>query len=318
MHKAFSYLFCRISALFVMMLTVVSCQTDEDASPKTIPDVVLEDPQFSILRAAITYAGVGDNLKGGNLTLFAPDNTAFQASGFLDEAAVTSVPKDQLRSILLYHVLSAGVNSADIPAGQSQVETASRGVLYINNASNGTLFVNGARVTRANVQTANGIIHVIDKVLTPSAGTTLQAIETNPNLTFLTAAIRRIETVNPTITATLSSTSASSQPVTVLAPDDNAFRASRTYSTLASIQAANPQALASVLLYHVLPGATMSYQFQPGSVNTLLANSRVVVNVSGSLITVKGNGNTIPATVRRADQVTNNGVLHVIDQVLIP
>ncbi|WP_040006509.1 fasciclin domain-containing protein [Fibrisoma limi] len=318
MHKAFSHFFCRISALFFVLVTAVSCQTDEDASPKTIPDVVQEDPQFSILRAAITYAGVSDNLKGGNLTLFAPDNTAFQASGFLDEAAVTSVPKEQLRSILLYHVLSAGVNSTEIPAGQSQVETASRGVLYVNNSSNGTIFVNGARVTRADVQTANGIIHVIDKVLTPSAGTTLQAIETNPNLTFLTAAIRRIESVNPTITATLSSTSASSQPVTVLAPDDNAFRASRTYNTLASIQAANPQALASVLLYHVLPGATMSYQFQPGSVNTLLTNSRVVVNVSGSLITVKGNGNTIPATIRRADQVTNNGILHVIDQVLIP
>lgn len=319
MSKVFSRILGQLSLFLCVLVVLASCQTDEnDATPKTITDVILEDPQFSYLRTAILHAGISDNLKGGNLTLFAPDNAAFQASNFANEAAITALPKDQVRAILLYHVLYANVNSAEIPATQSQVQTANGGTAYIGKTNDGNVEVNGASVTKADVQAANGTIHVIDKVLTPSAGNTLAFIQSNPNLTYLAAAIKRIEAANPTLTATLSGTATNSQQVTLFAPNDDAFKASANYKTISAIESANPQTLSNLLLYHVVSGVALSNQLQTGNQATLLSNSRILVNVSSNLITLKGNRNSLQATVRTPDIVTTNGVIHIIDQVLLP
>lgn len=316
--RVFGLLLSQILAFGLMVLVVLSCQKKDDvvAQPKTIADLLLEDKQFSLLRAAVAYADAGDALKGANLTLLAPSDAAFQASGFPTEAAIRALSKDQVKQVLLYHVLNGPVSSTAIPVGVNSVQTASKGVAYLNKTSGGTIYVNSAKITRADIVVANGFVHVIDRVLAPSVGNMLTTIKTAPNLTLLAAAVKRISLVSPSLLATIDNPTSASA-VTLFAPTDDAFRAAG-YASTAAIETSNAQTLASILSYHLLPGVSLSYQFQPGAVNTLLNGNRLTILVTGSTVTVKGNRNPAAATVRTPDLVTTNGVIHIIDQVLLP
>lgn len=319
MNRHLSSKLYRLTLLALLSVALLNCRdtTDTDAAPKTIPDQILEDPQFSLLRTAVLYAEVGDALKGANLTLFAPTDAAFQASGLGSEAAIRAVSKEQMRNTLLYHVLYSPVSTTAFPAGQNSVETVGKGVAFLNRSSDGTIFVNNARVTQADRVAANGYIHTIDRVLTPPGSTLLTIIQNNPDLTFLSAAIKRIGTTNPTLLTTLNS-GASASRVTVFAPNDAAFRASGQYSTLAAVNAASPQTLANVLTYHVTSGILFSNQLQTGTLATLSANNRLTLTVTAAQTTVKGAKNTTVAIIRTPNLVAPNGVIHVVDQVLLP
>lgn len=313
----------RIVFAVMLLLSSLSCQTNDEnvALPKTIADQIREDNQFSLLRAAMLYAGVGDALKGANLTLFAPNDAAFQASGLGSPAAITALPKQQVKNLLLYHVLFSSIPSANLPSGLNSVETASGGTAFLNRTSNGSIFINNAQVTQADVQTANGTIHIINRVLMPASGSVLEIIQTNPNLTYLAAAIQRIGPSNPTLLATLTGTASAGSyagPITVFAPSNTAFQADSRFNTLSAIQAANPQTLANALLYHVASGVSFSNQLQTGTVTTLYNSNRLTTTVRTDQITVKGNRNTTPAVIRTPDITATNGVIHIIDQVLLP
>ncbi len=308
----------QIALFALLMLALMNCTKTDDAvaTPQTVTDRILEDSQFSLLAAAVAYAEAGDALKGGNLTLFAPNNTAFQAAGLSTPAAITGFSKEQVRAILMYHVLYSSVSASTIPAGLNAVETASRNVAFVNKRSDGSVFINNAQVIQADIAVANGYIHTIDRLLTPSSGTLLTLIRNNPNLTFLSAAVNRIAATNPTLAATLTNES-STNLVTVFAPTDAAFQ-SAGYKDLAAVNAANLQTLTNTLLYHVVSGVTFSNQFQTGSVNTLLNNNRLTVTATANQLTVKGNRNSMAATIKQADLPAANGVIHTIDQVLQP
>jgi uncharacterized surface protein with fasciclin (FAS1) repeats len=304
-------------ALSVCLFTLLSgCQPQDErvATPKTIADQVLEDSQFSLLRVAAAHAGVSDAFKAGNLTLFAPSDAAFQNAGLGSPAAILAVPREQLRTTLLYHVLSAPVSLSALPDGPTAVQTGGNKVVFVQKNSNGTTYINGARVTQTDVSTANGLIQVIDNVLSPSSSSLLEAIQTNPNLTLLAAAVKRISTTNPELYAALGST-ASSNTLTLFAPTDDAFRAAG-YTT-ASIASSSSQALIALLSYHALQGTTLTYQLQTG-VLTTLSGGRLTVFTTSGRPTIKGNRNTTSANIKTADMIANNGVLHIIDQVLLP
>ncbi len=320
MTRFFSLLLGRgqLAVLGLLLTALLSCTKDDTtvAEPKTITDQILEDKQFSLLKEAMAYANAGDALKAANLTFFAPNDAAFQASGISSVATVMTMSKEQVKTMLLYHALNAPVTSSAIPSGQNTVLTASQGVAYLNNAGGGTIYVNSARVTQPDIKAANGIIHVIDRVLTPSAGSILATIQANPRLTFLAAAVKRVDSSNPSLIASLSNTSASN-PLTLFAPNDDAFVAAG-YKTISAIETASTQTLSSLLSYHIVSGLNLSYQIQTSSVNTLLSGNRLNLTASNGVLGVKGNKNTTPAIVRTADLVATNGVVHIIDQVLQP
>lgn len=308
----------RISVIVLLFIALLSCKNGDDtvATPKTITDRIVEDDQFSLLRAAMIYAEVGDVLKGGNLTLFAPNDAAFQASGLATPGAITAYSKDQMRAILLYHVLGGPVLASTIPSGQSPVATVGKSIAFLNKTSDGKIFINNAQLIQADIAVANGYIHSIDRVLIPSSGNLLTTIQNNPNLTFLSAAIQRVGASNPTLLATLNNES-TSNIVTVFAPNDAAFK-SAGYKDLAAVSSANVQTLTNTLLYHVVSGALFANQLQTGNLNTLLNGNRLTVTATANQITIKGNKNSTAATIKQGDQPTTNGVIHVIDQVLLP
>ncbi|MBD2751698.1 fasciclin domain-containing protein [Spirosoma validum] len=319
MMTSFSGLPGRISILALLLLVAVSCKKGDDtvAAPQTIPDRVLEDSQFSLLRVALAYAGVSDALKSGNLTLFAPTDSAFQASGFGSISSIQSLSRDQVRSMMLYHVLYGSVTSAQIPSGFNAVETVGKGIAFFTKSNDGTIYINNAKLTQPDLVTANGYIHKVNRLLTPSAGNLLTTIQSNPNLTFLAAAVKRIGTSNPTLLATLNNSS-STNTVTVFAPNDEAFKADSRYNTITAIESADQQTLANTLLYHVTSGVLFSNQLKTGTLTSLFNTNKFTVTVAPNQITLKGNRNATFATIRQADIPTTSGLIHVIDKVLQP
>lgn len=304
---------------FVVVLVAgfVGACTDKDKdepAPQSITDIVLANNDFSILRAAVQRAGLADALRGGTLTVFAPNDAAFQASGFANAAAVTALPVATIKSVLQYHVLGSKITASQIPVAANTAVPTLEGInVFVSKptASSG-VSVNNAKVVTADVQAANGVIHIIDRVMMPPSQNLLQVAQGNPAFTYLVAAATRAATSNPVVVAALTSTT---EAYTVFAPTNDAFIAAG-FPTIAAIQAANPATLAAVILYHVVPGRAFSPILTNGNVKTA-GGGDVTVDVSNG-VTVKGKTNTQASKVVTANILATNGVVHVIDRVLLP
>jgi len=294
------------------------CKDDEAAAPQTVTDLVIADNRFNLLEAAVVRAGLADALRTtNNITVFAPTDAAFQAAGLADVAAINAVSVATLTSILQYHVLGSRVLAGAIPTADNtaqQTLLTSNGTVYITKNTGG-VSVNGVRVTEADVNASNGVIHVVNRVILPPAGTllqTLQALNTanNNQFTLLIAAATR---AGATVINALSTAAG---PFTVFAPTNAAFTAANL-GTEAAINAAPAATLQAVLLNHVVPARVFSTNLATGSVNTA-GGGPLAIMVSGTGVTVGGRGNTTPAGVTRTDITATNGVVHVVDRVLLP
>ncbi len=280
---------------------------DGGAQARTVTDLVVANPNFSLLRMAVVRAGLASALASGNLTVFAPTNAAFQAAGFADETAINNADLNTLRQILLYHVIGTERYFADrLPARLTGFRTLQGEQVYAVREQRGIL-VNGIPVTQANVRATNGVVHVIDRVLLPPAGNLAEIAVANPNLTYLVAALQR---------AGLVQTIATGGPFTVFAPTNAAFQAAG-FPTIASIQSADPAVLTRILTYHVLNERAFAAGLRTNAVTTI-QGGQVFITASSAGVSVKGNANASPSTVVTADVLGLNGIVHVIDQVLLP
>jgi len=160
---------------------------------------------------------------------------------------------------------------------------------------------------------SNGVIHTIGKVLIPSFGNNLvQAVEADTSLSLLVAAVVRASAGSTNVAAVLSSGGI----FTVFAPTNNAFRAAGFPDTSA-INAASPATLTSILTYHVIQGRVFSSDLTQGEQPTTVNGESVTISLSGGA-TVKGNSNTSPSNIIATNIMATNGVIHKIDQVLLP
>lgn len=302
------------AALSVLVIT--SCGKDDDGMPsnqsKSITTLVSENANLSLLKAAVVRAGLAETLSAnGTLTVFAPDNAAFQAAGLGTEAAINAVPADDLKKILLYHVLSEKYMSGSIPSATTELNTAASIKTYVTKNSSG-VFVNGAKVTMADVNAQNGVVHVINKVLMPPSANIVQMAQANSNLSFLVAAVVRASQGSTNVAAVLSG----SGPFTVFAPTNAAFQAAG-FASIADIQAASPNTLASILTYHVISSRVFSSDLTEGAMPTTVNGGKVTITLAGGA-KVKGNTNTTASAITSTDMLATNGVVHVIDRVLLP
>lgn len=305
------------SLLFVIAFLVtlsISCNQEDDDLP--IPDnigqIVLREPSFSLLATAAARANVAVTLAGSkDITVFAPDNDAFAASG-ITEATINSLPEETLKNILLFHVLPSRTPSVKLPAGPNSPLTAvNGGTLYITSNSSGA-FVNGVRVKTPDVIALNGIVHVVSKVLLPPVGNIVETAVQNPELSYLVAAVTRADASGTSISGALSAAG----PLTVFAPTNQAFIAAG-FPTIDSIQKANPATLRDILLYHVISGRVFSSELTEGARPATALGDTVTITLSGGA-KVKGDGNASASSVVASDVLATNGVVHVIDQVLLP
>lgn len=292
---------------------------------KTIVEIVTGDKNFSRLAQAVTRANLAGSLGGPNLTLFAPSNAAFAAAG-IDSAAIAKMDPAVLGNVLKYHVLGSAVRAADIKVGINQPTPTLNGTAYVSRFDFGqpAVAVNGVRVTLSDIAASNGVVHVLDNVLMPPAGSIVDVVKNNPDFTFLLAAVVR---------ADLAGALSGAGPLTVFAPTDNAFITTTPFKTIEQINAAPPAALAAILTYHVTPGRVFTTNFvpeaypvtggivlpsdaaKPGVIPTLASKA---IGVNNELkLTGLGNG-ADAANIVKSNILTTNGVIQVIDRVLLP
>lgn len=304
------------AAVLACLMTTSACTRDNDPNPepnRNIVEVVASNNDFSLLATAVVHAGLAQTLSGsGPFTVFAPTNDAFRAAGLDTDAAIRALPADALRDILMYHVLTERVPAASIPqATNTEVETAAEIEAYVTRTSDGA-YINGATVLQADVMASNGVIHVINKVLMPPMGDAVEALMDDENFSLLVAAVVRASEGS----ANLAEVLMGDGPFTVFAPTNQAFM-DAGFSSAADIQAANPDMLAGILTYHVLAARVFSTDLVDGATPTTVNGADLTVSLTNGA-KVEGNGNDSPSSITQADWITENGVIHVIDRVLLP
>ena len=270
-------------------------------NPNDIPRTAQCTGIHDSLVAGVVQAELLETLQGpGPFTIFAPTDQAFADAGIDLGALDNPAGKQTLSDILLYHVVSGEVPSSNVT--ECMTATAVNGQTLSFTVSNGVM-VNGANVTVPDVGTSNGIIHVIDKVLTPTD---------TPNDIPRTAQCTGIHDslVSAVVQAELLETLQGTGPFTLFAPTDQAFADAGI--DLASLDnPAGKETLTDILLYHVVSGNVPS---------TALSDCMTAPAVNGQILSFNlGSGVMVnDANVTLADVGTSNGVIHVIDKVLMP
>ena len=276
----------------------------------TIVDVAASNPAFSTLVTAVKAAGLVETLSGkGPFTVFAPTNEAFAAlpKGTL-EMLLKPENRDSLRKVLTYHVVSGDLMAKDLKSGKVATVEGNSVTLQVN--KNGVK-VNGINVVKADVKATNGVIHAIDRVLLPpglmatkptQSGTIVDVAASNPAFSTLVTAVKA---------AGLVETLSGKGPFTVFAPTNEAFAALPKGTLEKLLKPENRKLLQQVLTYHVVSGNLMAKDLRSGQVTTV-AGSTVAVKVQNQKVSVNN------SKVVKADVGASNGVIHVIDQVLLP
>ena len=260
--------------------------------------------QFTTLASLLTKAGLVDTLStGGPYTVFAPTDAAFAKVPKATLDALAAQPT-LLKSVLLYHVVPGRVTAADV-AKLTSAKTLEGSSVAIK-VDNGSVYDDQAKVTTPDVAASNGVIHVIDSVLIPKDVTAA-----SKNVVQTAIAAGQFKTLASLLQkAGLAGTLAGKGPFTVFAPTDAAF-AKVPKATLAAL-AKNKAKLRAVLLYHVVKGKVTAAQAMKLHSAKTLEGKSLPIRVSGGKVIVGG------ATVTKADVLASNGVIHVINKVLVP
>lgn len=318
--KSYSY-YLKMTAI-VLAIGLTSCSDDDvdnmPEGPQTIADYVALNDNYSSLAAALNATGLTATLDGtADYTLFAPDNDAFAA--FLADNGFSSlgeVPEEILTQILLNHVQSGVIMASDLSTGY--IESMATGnasaenlSMYIN--TEGGVTINGiSNVQTPNIEVENGVIHTVDAVIGLPHITTFALAD--PTFEILIAALTREE--NFTFVETLQSSS-SPAPFTVFAPTNEAFVALLEELEVSSLEEISNDVLATTLDYHVLGNANVrSSDLLDGMEASTLIEQTFTITLGDSVVITDANGRT--ATVIAADVQATNGVVHVLDTVLLP
>jgi transforming growth factor-beta-induced protein len=278
---------------------------------KDIVDTAVADGRFTTLVAAVTAAELVDTLKGeGPFTVFAPTDDAFSAlpAGTVDEL-LKPENKQKLTDILLYHVVAGSVMAADVTALTSAPTVLGKDVAV--KVDMGSVYINEAKVIITDIATSNGVIHVIDAVLLPPSD---EAAMEKKTIVDVAVADGRFNTLVAAVTAAeLVETLSGEGPFTVFAPTDDAFAALPAGTVDSLLLPENKQQLTDILLYHAVSGKVMA-------ADVVTLTSAPTVLGKDVTITVKDGKVFLNDTVQViiTDVEASNGVIHVIDAVLLP
>jgi uncharacterized surface protein with fasciclin (FAS1) repeats len=314
---------------FVLVSFALSCSNNNEEfynEPQTILNIIESNSNYSGLAYALQKTGLDTSFDGSNsndsYTLYAPNNMAFarflMESGF---STIDDIPLDILKKVLLNHVMVDIIRYRDFETGY--YKSAAQ---YINGDSmtnlsihieqvNMRVTLNGeSRITQGNVDASNGIIHAVDKIIPiPSIVTFAKA---DKNLGNLLLALTRsdLTTDFPTILSTELGTSPA--PFTVFAPLNQAFVDLLTELNLSSLSDIDEPTLNATLTYHVI-GEANAYSTDLSDnqqLNTL--GGPITANISGGATLTDGNSRV--SNIIAVDIQANNGVIHVIDKVILP
>lgn len=266
----------------------------------TVVDIATGSDDFTTLVAALSAADLVGTLQGdGPFTVFAPTNAAFEAlpSGVVDDLLADV---DLLTRVLTYHVTPDLVTSTEV-VGLSTAPTLNGKDIAVS-VDGGSVMLDDATVIATDIAAVNGIVHVIDEVLLPEiVFDIVQTAEDAGSFQTLLAALE---------VADLTGVLEGDGPFTVFAPTDDAF-AALPEADLAALLA-DPASLADVLLYHVIADEVTSAEVVGLTSATMANGDDVAISVAGSTVFVND------ASVVAVDIAARNGVIHVLDKVILP
>ncbi|GAB3289469.1 fasciclin domain-containing protein [Hymenobacter tenuis] len=309
----------------VLLFSGCAKDTESDAS---IASVAVANADFQMLEDAAVRGGVVETLSNknpndaeGNFTVFAPTNAAFARLGLRTASDLNGLQPSFLTNTLLYHVSGGTLPGAALTPGLTSGSAAgvSRRIL----GRNGVRYVNGSRILATDVKATNGTIHPIDKVLLATSGDIVQSavalkdaqVFTTPELSYLVEAVLYTE---------LAGALKGAGPFTVFAPSDQAFRDLGTLLQVpllvpADIRKLPKETVTAVLLNHVLVGGKFTPELPENTAVTPLGGTPLSLGAfSNGVLTVQGKSNAAPARMLIPDVQCTNGIVHVIDRVLLP
>jgi uncharacterized surface protein with fasciclin (FAS1) repeats len=334
----------------IILVVVVSTSCNKDvpaAMPivttsvgSTIGDILTTNPNFTILRAAVTKAGllaaVSD--KNNQFTVFAPSDAAFIASG-IPLAAINALPAASVASIVQYHVIPGRkLMSSAVPTSFPNVQMPTSFIIPAPNTNplvrfsnfpsrrGDRVWVNNIPVVTPDVDAANGAIHVTAAVLAPPSRVLLDTIAREADMSYLVAAILRADAATPAGSRFQDFLANPLANLTVMAPTNTAFNALFTSLRLpaspASFGLLPIATVQGIVAYHVLVGRAFSPNLPTAAtpVPTLLSASlptAPLLTVDGTQ-GVRGARNPSYSRITAVDRHAINGVYHKIDQVLMP
>ena len=320
-------------AILLSLLGAGGCAKNSEVDP-SITNIVVTNPDFQMLEdaairgdVAILLGNKNPNDPQGNYTVFAPTNAAFARLGLNKAADLAALNTLFLRNTLFYNVFSGTLPGSSL-APDSRSASALGGLMRrIIKRADGSLYVNGSKILGTDVRAANGLIHSTDKVLLATGGNIVESavalknaqVFVKPELTFLVAAVLKCN---------LAGALSAAGPYTVFAPNDQAF----IDAGIPSVDAINNmtptqvQGLTTIMLNHVLgstPGAMLGNRFTPelpeGTTVTALSGRPLQLGAfTNGVLTVKGAANATPANMVIPDVQCTNGVVHIIDRILLP
>jgi transforming growth factor-beta-induced protein len=269
-----------------------------------IVETAVADGRFTILAKALGAAGLVDALQSkGPFTVFAPTDDAFMAlekanPGTLDTLLM---PKNRelLTQILTYHVVAGEVKAEQVV--ELSNATTLNGQRVDVKVKDGKVYIDGAQVVITDIETSNGIIHVIDSVITPNSKDIVETAMGDARFSTLVEAVK---------TAGLVSTLQGDGPFTVFAPTNEAFAKVPGLSSL--LEPRNRQTLVDILTYHVVPGSVYARDAVAAERASTVQGEKVKIGIDNGRLTVNG------ANIIITDIETTNGVIHVIDAVITP
>jgi uncharacterized surface protein with fasciclin (FAS1) repeats len=307
----------RIPLALSLAAALVACGDSSDTTPDApAPNIVglaQATPDLSILVEAVVAADLAGTLAdpSASFTVFAPTNAAFAA--LLTELGVTKeqllANKPLLTAVLKYHVLGARVTKAQIPLGRA-VEPLEGGFFKIEAKGADVVITDGrnreAKIVATDIYGQNGVVHLIDRVILPADKNIVELAQSLPDFSILVEAV---------VAADLAGVLSGSGPFTVFAPTNAAFAALLGELGISKeALLANTDLLTAVLTYHVLPARALAAEVVPGDQPNTVQGQKF--SISGEFVITDGRERT--ANIAATDVFASNGVIHVIDRVILP
>ncbi len=299
------------------ILTMVLTTIGFPAQATKVVDIIAGSENHTILETAIAESNLEDDLRGaGPFTIFAPTDAAFEA---LPKGTVDALLADSRRSltdILLNHVLSGKVKSSDLSDGMTATTYYGEDLeIAVNDEG---IFINGVKVTVADLEADNGVVHVIDVLLLPEEyqslaelpETVVDIATSNNDFSILVAALTRED-----LTIDFVGALTGEGPFTVFAPTNAAFAALLAELGATSLDDIDTATLEAVLQMHVLAGKVMSTDLSEGLTAETLLGQELRFSLEGGATVTDPNGRV--SNITAVDIEAQNGVVHVIDAVIL-
>lgn len=306
----------RSSLALTLATVLVACGSETaDAGTPTTQNVVQlaqGNPDLSILVEAVVAGDLAGTLSApGPYTVFAPTNAAFAA--LLTELGVTKAEllanKPLLTAVLQYHVLGASVAKSQIPLGKAIAPLAG-GFFKIDQSGAEFIITDGrnrtSKIIATDIAASNALVHVVDKVILPADKNIVQTAQVLPDFSILVEAV---------VAADLAATLSGPGPFTIFAPTNAAFAALLTELGVSKADLlANRPLLTAVLTYHAIGARVLKADVVPGAQPNTVQGENFSISAGLAITDKRARMANIVAT----DVLTSNGVIHVIDRVILP